>query len=285
MEAVGTARSCEFIRWPTRLTHDAELASDCLIQIIQPNFVSRLRRSRIFPGRGSHRFDLLSDRARGNTHRSVAAAPTGDRGAIPKRYEEWRMSSLSEHEHDNLDPNDPTYYAPRWLRERSEPRLSPSSQDISEPVRSPIAPPASLDLQLENAVSDALWHPLDPEIIHEPPGLARELDRRDALISVAGRFTAAVGVSAIVALFFVFMVPASRQAEAGSTVAGIMKSIKSVLLLPGQRNDGSKAAVAEFQTILASAQTGRPATHEQSEHLLQQFLQWRQKPNPIETSQ
>lgn len=195
------------------------------------------------------------------------------------------MSSLSEHEHDNLDPNDPTYYAPRWLRERSEPRLSPSSEAISEPVRSPIAAPASLDLQLENAVSDALWHPLDPEIIHEPPGLARELDRRDALISVASRFTAAVGVSAIVALFFVFMVPASRQAEAGSTVAGIMKSIKSVLLQPGQRNDGSKPAIAEFQTILASAQTGRPATHEQSEQLLQQFLQWRQKPNPIETSQ
>jgi hypothetical protein len=41
-----------------------------------------------------------------------------------------------------------------------------------------------------------LWHPLDPEVIHEPPGLARELDRRKALVSVVGRFTAAVGISA-----------------------------------------------------------------------------------------
>jgi hypothetical protein len=32
--------------------------------------------------------------------------------------------------------------------------------------------PASLDTQLEKAVSNALWHPLDPEVIHEPPGLA-----------------------------------------------------------------------------------------------------------------
>ena len=39
-------------------------------------------------------------------------------------------------------------------------------------VRSPLPAPASLDTQLENAVSNALWHPLDPEIIHEPPGLA-----------------------------------------------------------------------------------------------------------------
>jgi len=44
--------------------------------------------------------------------------------------------------------------------------------------------------------------------MHEPPGFVRELDRRMAILSVAGRFAAAIGVSAIVALFFVIMVPA-----------------------------------------------------------------------------
>jgi hypothetical protein len=192
------------------------------------------------------------------------------------------MSSLSEHESDHRNPNDPAYYAPRWLRERSGSRLPASHEAGSEPASSPLSGAASLDTQLENAVSSALWHPLDPEIIHEPPGLAEELDRSAALIKVAGRFAAAVGVSAIVALFFVIMVPASRSTDAGSAAAGIARSIKAVLLQPAQGDEGAKPAIAEFQTILASS---RPATREQSEQLLQQFLQWRQKPNPTETSQ
>jgi hypothetical protein len=194
------------------------------------------------------------------------------------------MSSLSEQDH--LNPNDPTYYARRWLRERPESRLSPSHETMSDPGRDPIFSPASLDTQLENAISDALWHPIDREVIHELPGLVRELDRRAALISIAGRFAAAVGVSAIVALFFVLMVPASRQPDGGSsTSSGILQSIKTVLLQPSQRDDGLKPAIAEFQTILASARTSQTATHAQSEQLLQQFLQWRQKPNLTEPPQ
>lgn len=196
------------------------------------------------------------------------------------------MSSLSEHEHDNLNPNDPSYYAPRWLREKPDTRLSPSFEPMSEPARGRSAAPASLDTQLENAVSSALWHPLDPEVIHEPPGFADE-DRRAALITVAGRFAAAVGVSAIVALFFVIMVPASRLPDGGDS-AGFLRSIKSALLPPDQQDEGSRPAIAEFQPILAAAQPGRPAQAEQpeqSEQLLQQFLQWREKPTATETSQ
>ena len=159
---------------------------------------------------------------------------------------------------------------------------------MAEPMRTPPSSPASLDTQLEKAVSNALWHPLDPEVIHEPPGLAEELDRGSALITVAGRFAAAVGVSAIVALFFVIMVPASRLPDNGGS-SSIMRSIKSALLQPGQREDGAKSAIAEFQPILATAQNGQPAgqpaTPEKSDQLLQQFMQWRQKPNSPETKQ
>ena len=196
------------------------------------------------------------------------------------------MSSLSEHEHDNLNPNDPAYYAPRWLRDRSEARPAASREPVAEPVRSPISSPASLDTQLEKAVSNALWHPLDPEIIHEPPGLAEELDRGTALITVAGRFAAAVGVSAIVALFFVIMVPASRLPDSGgSSAAGIIRSLKAALIQPGQRDEASKPAIAAFEPILASAPASQPAPHEQSDQLLQQFLQWREKPSSTETTQ
>lgn len=167
--------------------------------------------------------------------------------------------------------------------------MAPSNETSSEPVRSPNArPAASLDTQLENAVSSALWHPLAPEVIQEPPGLAEEMDRGSALITVAGRFAAAVGVSAIVALFFVIMVPASRLPDSGGS-SGIVKSIKSALFQPGARDDGSKPAIAEFQPILASAsaQNGQstPAAREQSGQLLQQFMQWRQKPNSTEPAQ
>jgi len=195
------------------------------------------------------------------------------------------MSSLSEQDH--LNPNDPSYYAPRWLRERPESRLSPSQETRSGPP----APPASLDTQLEKAVSEALWHPLDPEVILEPPGFAHEMDQQKALISVAGRFAAAVGVSAIVALFFVIMIPASRdhaqQADGGaSATPGILQSIKTALYRPSQKDDDLKPALSEFQPILASTRTGPPAiSREQSEALLQQFVQWRQKPNSTEAPQ
>jgi hypothetical protein len=190
------------------------------------------------------------------------------------------MSSVSEHHH--LNPNDPAYYAPPWTRERADSRPSLSRETRSEPVRSPISPPASLDMRLKNAVSDALWHSLDPEVIHEPPGIERELDRRTALMSVAGRVAAAVGVSGIVALFFVIMLPALRLPDGGSTTSAILQSMKSALLQPGQRGEDSKPAIAEFQTILASVPTSQLATHAQSEQLLQQFLRWRQRPNAAE---
>ena len=185
------------------------------------------------------------------------------------------MSSVSDL--SRLSPNDPEYYAPRWLRDRPQRRLPLSQEAESDSGRPPIHQPGSLDVQLENAVSSALWHPLDPEIVSEPPGLARELDRRKALFSVAGRFAAAVGVSAVVALFFVIMIPAARQPD-GGTLAGMVQSVKAMLVQPRARDDGPKPATAEFQTILASTQNSQPVTREQSERLLQQFVQWRQKP-------
>ena len=191
------------------------------------------------------------------------------------------MSTYSEQDH--LNPNDPTYYAPRWLRERSELRLSPSSETSSERPRRPVSSSPPFDDLLEEAVPEALRRPLDPEVIHQPPGFVRELDRRIALINVAGRFAAAVGISALVALFFAIMIPASRdyarQPDGGaSSFSGILQSIKTAFYHPPRRDDGSKPVLSEFQTIQASTRTNQAViTHEQSETLLQQFLQWRQK--------
>jgi hypothetical protein len=191
------------------------------------------------------------------------------------------MSTYSEQ--DYLNPNDPAYYAPRWLRERSKLRLSPSSEPGFERPRRPVSYTPAFDSVVEEAIPEALRRPLLPEVIHEPPELEPELDRRSAVINVAGRFAAAVGVSALVALFFAIMVPVSRDlarqpAGGASSFSGILQSI-TAFYQPPQRHDDKKPAASEFQTILASPRTSQAVmTHEQSEALLQQFLQWRQKP-------
>ena len=199
------------------------------------------------------------------------------------------MSSLSDQDH--LNPNDQLYYAPRWLRERAEPVPAAPAlpEKRSQSLVRPNTPPHSFDALLEEAVAESLRHPLDPEVMHEPPGFVRELDRRMAILSVAGRFAAAIGVSAIVALFFVIMVPASRdyarQPEGdASSVSGILQSLRTALSQPRQRDDELKPALSEFQAILASpspqaAPAPQPAAREESESsLLQSFVQWQQKP-------
>jgi len=199
------------------------------------------------------------------------------------------MSSLSDQDH--LNPNDQLYYAPRWLRERAEPVPAAPAlpEKRSQSLARPNTPPHSFDALLEEAVAESLRHPLDPEVMHEPPGFVRELDRRMAILSVAGRFAAAIGVSAIVALFFVIMVPASRdyarQPEGdASSVSGILQSMRTALSQPRQRDDELKPALSEFQAILASpspqaAPAPQPVAREESESsLLQSFVQWQQKP-------
>lgn len=196
------------------------------------------------------------------------------------------MSTLSPQ--DELDPRNPLYYAPRWMREKSRRSSISSPEPASARLRRLTSPsPPAYDALLEKAVAEALRHPLDPEIIVEPPGVARERDRRNAVLRVAGRFAAAVGVSAIVALFVALMIPSAqdrpRQPEiAAASLAGIVQSIKAALYPEPQKTDTSESALTDFQTILASSRANQPAvTHEQSETLFQQFLQWQNKPAPV----
>ncbi len=196
------------------------------------------------------------------------------------------MSSFSEQ--DPLDPDDPELdYTPLRLSERAA-KLGPSVSQgaTSEPIRSsPISRPASLA----------------PKAINEPARRTRDLDRRAALFSVAARVVAVAGVVAVVALLFVIMKPASRQSVAGSTPSDITGSTTTAPLQPSQgdveskpaladppqssQGDvGSKPALAQFKALLASPPS-QPATHEQSQQLLQRFLQWHKKANTTETSQ
>ena len=171
-------------------------------------------------------------------------------------------------------------------KERSS-RPSLTQEARSEPISSPIFLPAELDIQR---------NPL-AEVIHEPAALVRKLDRRRDGFSITARFAAAAAVVMVGVLLFVIMKPASRQSDVGSTSSDITGSISPALPQSGQGSIGSKPAlaefqalvgskpaIAEFQSLLASVPASQPATHEQSQQLLQQFLQWRKKPNTTEPS-
>jgi hypothetical protein len=185
------------------------------------------------------------------------------------------MSSLSEQ--DPLNPNDPEFYAPPLLRERAAKLGRSLSQEArSEPVRSS---PISLAASLEDQDNDALWNPLAPQVINEPAGLA--WDRLTTQLSVAA---AVAGVATVAVLLVLLMKPAPPQ-SVGPTPSEITGSTSTALPQSGQEDTGSKPALEEFKALLASPPPSQPATHEQSQQLLQDFLQWRKKASTTETSQ
>ena len=198
------------------------------------------------------------------------------------------MSSLSEQDH--LNPNDPSYYAPRWLRERPEcERLR--REAIAAPTRTPVSvsglaryPARERGFQRAAASARSRGHA-------RTAGLAQELDRGKALISVAGRFAAAVGVSAIVALFFVIMVPASRQPDGSGALLRdrAVDQDRAVPARPDATTRRSRRSPSSSRSCRASSggSHGQPARRRASspDQLLQQFMQWRQKPDATETPQ
>jgi hypothetical protein len=188
------------------------------------------------------------------------------------------MSNLSEQH--RLDPNDPAYYAPRRLRERSG-SSSLADEARSEHLNDPIPPSAVLDVPFGNVISGALRHQLPTAIIHEPVEFARE-GRRTTLYGVGALLI--FGVLAVATLFFVIMAPVSRPSDAAPTSSEISPPMRTALPQSEAQGEASKPAISEFQALITPAPPGANTRHEQSEQMLQRFLQWRQKPNAAETS-
>lgn len=176
-----------------------------------------------------------------------------------------------------LSPNDPAYYAPRIPRDLDAGKL-PRLGETTRPFRTPATSitDTTLDGQLESAVRDSLRHPLDPEAIEEPPEL-----ERGGLLGVVGRFAAAVGAAAFVALLFVIVIPSLRQQpNAEPSAAEVIDSMKAAMSrsvpIAQPREVPSST---ELQSIMASSSGSNPqVSPEESEALLRQFMQWQQKP-------
>ena len=185
-----------------------------------------------------------------------------------------------------LSPNDPAYYAPRVPRDTDAARLPRLGETrASRPLVVSITD-TTLDGQLEDAVRESLRHPLDPEAVEEPPEL-----ERGGLLGVVGRFAAAVGAAAFVALLFVIVIPSLRQQPATEpSAAEVIDSMKAAMsksepiakpepiVLPREVQPA-----AEPPSIVTTAESSSPpVSHEESEALLKQFMQWQQTPAEAE---
>jgi hypothetical protein len=135
--------------------------------------------------------------------------------------------------------------------------------------------------------------------MREPPDFTRERDRRSVALKIAARFAAATGVAAVVALFFVNIVPVSRSTDASSSFVAAVQSMKTVTPPPAasdvtnatdlkvgqaekaQDKPDIKAmpALSQFQSLLASGDAAQAPKAEATSDkpLLQQFIQWNQK--------
>jgi hypothetical protein len=180
-----------------------------------------------------------------------------------------------------LSPNDPAYYAPRVPRDLDASRLPKLGE--TRPFRPPATSitDTTLEGQLESAVRESLRHPLDPEAMDEPPEV-----ERGGILGVVGRFAAAVGAAAFVALLFVIVIPSLRERPSTEpSAAEVIDSMKAAI------SRSEQAAVKprevqlspEVQSITAATESSsQPASHEESEVLLKQFMQWQQKPAEAE---
>jgi hypothetical protein len=161
---------------------------------------------------------------------------------------------------------------------RAEPRTDARTEarnDLRTELRTDVRTDAKLDSRidalrptpaqgdrLESAMSDFVRRQLRPEAVPEPVGLKRDA-RRQMMFTGA----LVVAIASVVALIFVTLFPREKD---------IIQSFAVALpAAPAQSSDIAAASPPQSRTPLA-ANAGESFTHEQSERLLQQFMQWRQ---------
>jgi hypothetical protein len=176
------------------------------------------------------------------------------------------MSAMSEDTPPPAgNPDDPSRYAPRRPIERIEPRLS----TVNERARAETLRrlPASVNNRLEGAVYESLRRPMGPQAVPEPNDI-KSLGTRRTLIAIASGVGAALAFAAVAALLLVTVYP--KEQDTGRSLAATPQ------VAPPRLAD-DRPALSQFRTLV-NADGGVPNfTHEQSERLLQQFVQWRQK--------
>jgi hypothetical protein len=150
------------------------------------------------------------------------------------------------------DPNDPLHFAPRSVRSTAKPQTRPVHPTSSR---------SGFDEMLEDAFAKSRRHPLDPEFVYQP-------DQPRARFRAASRFTAVIGVVAIIGVIFFMMIPKSQGSDPTSAGAANVPADSQVLL----------QKFVQFEKSQEDPPAGAAkVTSDDSKMLLQKFMQWQQK--------
>jgi hypothetical protein len=198
----------------------------------------------------------------------------------------------------NSGPHHFIHYAWRRLRKRSETRLSRVEDPKNNPENSPAPvagaapPPAPFNSRLGTKAHDKADRSprqrLDAQVGAELSELMRELQRPDAPFGVTARMAVMVGLLAFVALLFVIVMPNFRQPDSAASFSATVQQFTAALPPRHQppSEHATRPAIAEFHSLLApSSEPATQADHDQSDELLRQFMQWRQKTNSAANAQ
>jgi hypothetical protein len=183
------------------------------------------------------------------------------------------MSAMSE-DGPATNPLD-SPYAPRRPSggERPEPRLATVSDvAFARAARLDTLRPASTPGdRLETAMSEFVRRQVRPEPVPVPADFKREGKRRMWAAGVIG-VVGAVAIASAAAFLFVNLFPREKD-----VIQSFAAAVPPAASLFRQAGEPSKPPFPQVRGLVTDNNSGQGATHEQSERLLQQFVQWRQK--------
>jgi len=188
---------------------------------------------------------------------------------------------------------DALYALSRRQGERAEPRTEPRTEPRAEPrlaavndapvprtPRPPLSAEARGDVpraatpneRIENAMAGFVRSQFEIEEVTEPEDTKRGGARGMLFASIVG-VAGAIAVVSVVVMLSVNVFPKEKDAVA-SFAAAVPAAAP-----PRQSDDNVKAALADLRALVPpnGAGSSQGFSHEQSERLLQQFVQWRQK--------
>jgi hypothetical protein len=168
---------------------------------------------------------------------------------------------------------DPAQYASRVPRDVDPPRApAPDETRTYRPLATSITD-TTLDASQVVVVAD---EPIEPQTTEEP-----DVEQHGVLRTI-GRVATAAGAAAFVALLFVIIIPSLRQQHAATSSSEAIDLLKSAMSKSeAAARRGEPPSLPDLHSILASsssAEAAAPVSHEESETLLKQFMQWQQKP-------
>jgi hypothetical protein len=165
---------------------------------------------------------------------------------------------------------------------RTEPRLAAVNDapvprvprpPLTAEARGEVPRPATPNERIENAMAGFVRSQFEIEEVTEPEEIKRGGARGMLLASVIG-VAGAIAVVSVVVMLSINVFPKEKDA-----VQSFAAAVPAAASAARKADDTAKTALSDFRGLVPpnGVTTNQGFSHEQSERLLQQFVQWRQK--------